>query len=92
MGSVRRRCWFNLESSKVATMSSRKYAPSWALTGRRSALRGASLSTPVSASRLDVWLAAHFADLMEPMELIDAGPDELVVFFVMALFHTLTRC
>ena len=42
------------------------------------------------ASRLDVWLAAHFADLMEPMELIDAEPDELVVFFIVALFHTLT--
>ncbi|PIL25370.1 hypothetical protein GSI_13260 [Ganoderma sinense ZZ0214-1] len=28
------------------------------------------------AARLDVWLAAHFADLMEPMELIDSEPDD----------------
>ncbi|KAM5544312.1 hypothetical protein V8D89_001972 [Ganoderma adspersum] len=28
------------------------------------------------AARLDVWLAAHFADLMEPMELIDAESDD----------------
>ncbi len=28
------------------------------------------------AAQLDTWLAAHLADLMEPIELIDAEPDE----------------
>ncbi|KAI0369186.1 hypothetical protein BV20DRAFT_1044625 [Pilatotrama ljubarskyi] len=28
------------------------------------------------AARLDIWLAAHLADLMEPIELIDPDPDD----------------
>lgn len=28
------------------------------------------------AARMDIWLAAHFADIMEPLELIDAESDE----------------
>ena len=29
-----------------------------------------------AAAELDVWLAAHLADFMEPLELIDPEPDE----------------
>ena len=39
------------------------------------------------AARLDVWLAAHFADLMEPMELIDAEPDECVISHYLMASH-----
>lgn len=28
------------------------------------------------AARMDIWLAAHFADIMQPLELIDTEPDE----------------
>lgn len=28
------------------------------------------------AAQMDIWLAAHLADLMEPIELIDSEPDE----------------
>ena len=28
------------------------------------------------AAQLDIWLAAHLADLMEPIELIDSEADE----------------
>ena len=28
------------------------------------------------AAQLDIWLAAHLADIMEPIEIIDSEPDE----------------
>ena len=39
------------------------------------------------AARLDIWLAAHLADMMEPLELIDNTPDEWV-FFLDCLLST----
>ena len=32
-----------------------------------------------AAEQLDVWLATHLADLMEPIDLIDSETDECVV-------------
>lgn len=39
-----------------------------------------------SAEQVDIWLAAHLADLMEPIELIDAEADEYAVFANSHLF------
>ena len=39
------------------------------------------------AARLDIWLAAHLADMMEPLELIDNTPDEWVFSLGLSTKH-----
>ena len=38
--------------------------------------QGAPRAALEKAEELDIWLAAHLADLMEPIELISSEPDE----------------
>ncbi|KAL6299538.1 Nup85 nucleoporin-domain-containing protein [Sparassis latifolia] len=41
-----------------------------------SLLLGKPKSVLVEAAQMDIWLAAHFADMMEPLELIESEPDD----------------
>ncbi|KAH9924587.1 Nup85 nucleoporin-domain-containing protein [Amylocystis lapponica] len=64
-------------SARISVQIGRKYVPPGASSSTQAPQERLAVSQALSeAARLDKWLAAHFADFMEPLELIDKEPDD----------------